>query len=36
MFNELMTVDALAGETNRLSDGCRVDVDHRFRDPLAP
>jgi AhpD family alkylhydroperoxidase len=36
MFNELMAVVALANETNRLSNGYRIDVDDRFRDPLAP
>jgi AhpD family alkylhydroperoxidase len=36
MFNELMAVVALANETNRLSNGYRVDVDDRFRNPLAP
>jgi hypothetical protein len=36
MFNELMAVVALANETNRLSNGYRVDVDDRFRSPLSP
>ena len=36
MFNELMAVVALANETNRLSNGYRIDVDDRFRDPLSP
>ena len=36
MFNELMAVVALANETNRLSNGYRIDVDDRFRSPLAP
>ncbi len=36
MFNELMAVVALANATNRLSNGYRVDVDDRFRNPLAP
>jgi AhpD family alkylhydroperoxidase len=36
MFNELMAVVSLANETNRLSDGYRIDVDARFRDPLSP
>jgi len=36
MFNELMAVVALANETNRLSNGYRVDVDDRFRSPLPP
>lgn len=36
MFNEMMAVVALANETNRLSNGYRVDVDERFRTPLAP
>jgi len=35
MFNELMAVVALANETNRLSNGYRIDVDDRFRNPLA-
>lgn len=36
MFNEMMAVVALANATNRLSNGYRVDVDERFRSPLAP
>jgi AhpD family alkylhydroperoxidase len=36
MFNEMMAVVALANETNRLSNGYRIDVDDRFRDPLSP
>jgi AhpD family alkylhydroperoxidase len=35
MLNELMAVVALANETNTLSNGYRIDVDERFRDPLA-
>lgn len=35
MFNELMAVVALANETNRLSNGYRIDVDDRFRNPLS-
>jgi AhpD family alkylhydroperoxidase len=35
MFHELMAVVALANETNRLSNGYRIDVDERFRDPLG-
>lgn len=35
MFNEMMAVVGLANETNRLSNGYRIDVDERFRDPLA-
>jgi AhpD family alkylhydroperoxidase len=35
MFSELMAVVALANETNTLSNGYRIDVDERFRDPLA-
>ena len=35
MFHELMAVVALANETNSLSNGYRIDVDERFRDPLA-
>jgi len=33
MFAELMSVVALANETNRLANGYRMDVDERFRDP---
>ena len=36
MFNEMMSVVALANATNRLSNGYRVDVDERFRSPLTP
>jgi len=36
MFKELMAVVALANATNRLANGYRIDVDERFRDPLAP
>jgi AhpD family alkylhydroperoxidase len=36
MFNELMAVVALANQTNRFANGYRIDVDERFRDPLAP
>jgi len=35
MFNEMMAVVALANETNRLSNGYRIDVDDRFREPLG-
>jgi len=35
MFNELMAVVALANETNTISNGYRIDVDERLRDPLA-
>ena len=35
MFGELMAVVALANETNRLANGYRVDVDERFRAPVA-
>ena len=35
MFHELMAVVALANETNRFASGYRIDVDDRFRDPLA-
>ncbi len=35
MFHELMAVVALANETNRFAAGYRIDVDDRFRDPLA-
>ena len=30
-----MAVVALANETNRLANGDRIDVDERFRSPLA-
>jgi AhpD family alkylhydroperoxidase len=36
MFKELMAVVALANATNRLANGYRIDVDERFRAPLAP
>jgi AhpD family alkylhydroperoxidase len=36
MFDELLAVVALANETNRLANGYRIDVDERFRLPLAP
>ena len=36
MLMELMAVVGLANETNRLANGYRIDVDERFRDPLAP
>ena len=36
MFDELMAVVALANATNRLANGYRIDVDERFREPLAP
>jgi AhpD family alkylhydroperoxidase len=35
MFDELMGVVALANETNSLANGYRIDVDERFRSPLA-
>ena len=35
MFSELMAVVALANETNRLSNGYRIDVDDRFQEPLS-
>lgn len=35
MFKELMAVVALANATNRIANGYRIDVDERFRDPLA-
>jgi alkylhydroperoxidase family enzyme len=34
-FRELMAVVALANETNRLANGYRIDVDERYRSPLA-
>ncbi|MEO8485334.1 MAG: carboxymuconolactone decarboxylase family protein [Betaproteobacteria bacterium] len=34
-FCELMAVVALANETNRLANGYRIDVDERYRSPLA-
>jgi AhpD family alkylhydroperoxidase len=36
MYHELLAVVALANETNRFANGYRIDVDERFRDPLAP
>lgn len=36
MWAELMAVTALANETNRLANGYRIDVDERYRAPLAP
>mgnify|MGYP001796018919 CR=1 FL=1 len=36
MFNEMMSVVALANASNRLAHGYRVDVDERFRSPLPP
>ena len=35
MYHELMAVIALANETNRLANGYRIDVDERFRAPVA-
>ncbi|HTP99231.1 MAG TPA: carboxymuconolactone decarboxylase family protein [Casimicrobiaceae bacterium] len=35
MFHELLAVVALANATNRIANGYRIDVDDRFRDPLA-
>ena len=34
-FHELMAVVALANANNRLANGYRIEVDERFRDPLA-
>ncbi len=34
MYRELMTVIALANETNRLANGYRIDVDPQFLQPL--
>lgn len=34
-FRELMAVVALANQTNALANGYRMDVDERFRAPLA-
>ena len=34
-FRELMAVVALANQTNRLANGYRIDVDERYRSPLA-
>jgi AhpD family alkylhydroperoxidase len=36
MFHELVAVVSLANATNRIANGYRIDVDPRFRDPLAP
>lgn len=36
MYHELLAVVALANETNRFANGYRIDVDERFRNPLAP
>ena len=35
MYHELLAVVALANETNRFANGYRIDVDERFKDPLA-
>jgi AhpD family alkylhydroperoxidase len=35
MYHELQAVVALANETNRLANGYRVDVDERFKAPVA-
>jgi AhpD family alkylhydroperoxidase len=35
MFHELLAVVALANETNRFANGYRIDVDDRFKNPLA-
>ena len=34
-FRELIAVVALANQTNRLANGYRIDVDERYRSPLA-
>lgn len=34
-FRELMAVVALANQTNALANGYRIDVDERYRAPLA-
>ena len=34
-FRELIAVVALANQTNRIAIGYQVDVDERFREPLA-
>ena len=36
MYRELMSVVALANETNRLSNGYRIEVDPQFAHPFAP
>lgn len=35
MFGELMAVVGMANETNRLASGYQVEIDERFRPPLA-
>ena len=35
MYRELMSVVALANETNRLSNGYRIEVDAQFTQPFA-
>lgn len=35
MYRELMSVVALANETNRLSNGYRIEVDPQFTEPFA-
>ena len=35
MFDELIAVTALANATNRIANGYRIDVDERFKTPLA-
>jgi len=35
MYHELLAVVALANQTNRFANGYRIDVDERFKDPLA-
>jgi AhpD family alkylhydroperoxidase len=35
MYHELMAVVALANATNRLANGYRIDVDERFKGPVA-
>jgi AhpD family alkylhydroperoxidase len=35
MFDELIAVTALANATNQISNGYRIDVDERFKTPLA-
>ncbi|MEO8739707.1 MAG: carboxymuconolactone decarboxylase family protein [Casimicrobiaceae bacterium] len=36
MYRELMSVVALANETNRLSNGYRIEVDPQFMQPFPP
>lgn len=36
MFKELMAVVGMANETNRLASGYQVEIDEKFRQPLAP